>query len=325
MLIDTYAIFRNANRLAWWDIHNYCKTRCSNDGLHEYVKNRNPSFIDATSDPFPEKELVVTVTENQLYTIAPILVSDIRVAQQHRDLNFLFYPIWLVSAIQSYQGQCNAIKKTRTQHLSCLNRQPRLHRFLTYYLLAQQPWFDQVYISFAGLDCDLGGCGDVASLDQLFVLGADIKNYFDKTQKQFPIFSDTGYTWNNCHDSTTPAYQDCWANLATETSVHAFCVTEKITKPLRAGSLFFPVASKQCVDQLAYMGFDMNYTGIDYLFDQEPDWQLRVRKCVNEISRIYYDLEEIWHANADRITYNSELFGSTSLLNYCFQDVKEYV
>lgn len=299
--------------------------RNSHDGLYDYVKSCDPGFIDAATDPFPEKELAIIVSQNNLHTIAPVLTADINVAQRHRDLNFLYYPIWLVSAIQSYQNQCNAIKQTRTQYLSCLNRQPRLHRFLTYYLLSQQPWFDQVHSSFAGLDCNLGACGDVVSLDQLIVLGEVVKNYFDQHQKQFPVTSDTGYAWNNCHDSTVPAYQDCWANLATETSVHVFCITEKTTKPLVAGTLFFPVASQQFVDKLSSMGFDMNYTGIDYSFDQEPTWQLRVQKCVNEISRIYYDLEEIWHANAHRIKHNSDLFASADLLNYCFQDVTQYV
>jgi len=324
-LIDSHGIFRKASRVRWWDIHNYCKTNWHHHGLHEQVKQQNPKFIDATSDPFPEKELVNIVTKNQLHTIAPILVPDLSQAQRHRDLNFVFYPLWLLSAIEKSRSQPCPIKTQRTYALSCLNRQPRLHRFLTYYLLSQQSWFDQMHISFAGLDCDLGAPSEVTSMDQLYVLGLEVKNYFDHHRAQFPRTSEPGYAWDNCHDAMTSAYQDCWANLATETSVHAFCVTEKTTKPLQAGSLFFPVASAGFVDQLADMGFDMDYTGIDYSFDKETGWQQRTKQCIIEISRVYNCLENIWHANLDRIKYNSELFVSDSLLEYCLQDVKEYV
>jgi hypothetical protein len=324
-LIDSYGIFRDGASIRWWEIHNYCKQNWDHAGLYEYVTTKKPKFIDATTDPFPEHELVTTVRKNQLDKIAPILVPDLSLAQRYRDLNFVFYPLWILSAIEKTHQQPTDLSFGRTYKLSCLNRQPRLHRFLTYYLLAQMPWFDQIYVSFAGIDCDLGANSEVTSMNQLYELGLEIKNFYDNNRSHFPFSSQQDYHWENCHDTNTPAYVDCWANIVTETSVHAFCVTEKTTKCFTSGALLFPVASKGFVTELASMGFDMDYQGIDFSFDAEPDWRLRVQRCVHEVNRVYDNLENIWQNNLDRIKYNKELFLSNNLLEYCLQDTKNYV
>lgn len=324
-MIDAYSIFRGRKRIKWWDIYNYRAIDWNYNGLYEYVKDRRPTFIDATTDPFPEKELVSLVTEHQLHDIAPILVPDFELAQRYRHLNFLFYPLWLVSAIQKQRTDPCQIVEQRNKKLSCLNRQPRLHRFLTYYELSKQPWFDEVFISFAGLNDLLGGSGDVETITQLYALGTNVKEYFTMHLTDFPRTSELNYDWENCHNPGSPAYTSCWANLATETSVHTFCVTEKTTKPLTSGSLLFPVSSQGFLKGLEAMGFDLNFKGINYAFDHEPRWTDRVKQCVDEINRVYNNLPDIWATNRSCLQHNNEHFLSDQLLEYCLQDIKDYV
>ena len=324
-MIDAYHIFRERPYIKWWNIYNYRSIDWNYAGLHDYVKKQQPSFIDATTDPFTETELVSMVEKHQLHTLAPILVPDLELAKRYRHLNFLFYPLWLVSAIHRQQIESCTIETQRNQQLSCLNRQPRFHRFLTYYELTKQPWFDQVFISFAGLDHSLGGIGDVTDINQLYVLGADVVNYFKEHAVDFPKTSETTYDWRNCHSPNSTAYTNCWANLATETSVHTFCITEKTTKPLTSGCIFFPVASAGFIKTLKLIGFDLDIDGVDYTFDSELNWTARVKMCIEEINKVYNDLPDIWVANKSRLQYNHEYFRSDRLMEYCLQDVKEYV
>jgi hypothetical protein len=323
-LIDPYYIFRSGTRVPWWDIRNYLARGNPQDGLHAFVKQKHPKFIDASTDPFPEHDIVSVVEEHGLHELAPVLVPNFEMAQRYRNLNFVYYPICILSAIQRNQQAIN-IDSNRHQRLSCLNRQPRLHRFLIYYELAQRPWFNEVHLSFAGLNTLLGGCGDILDLDQLDIFDAVVKSYFLQHQSSFPITSQDDYQWQNCHSAEAPAYSTCWANLATETSVHAFCITEKTTKPLRAGCLFFPASSQGFIDGINRIGFDLNYRGIQLDFDQEPNWMTRVQLCVKEIDRVYKDIIDIWHDNRQQIKYNSDLFLSNQLLEHCLQDVKQYV
>jgi hypothetical protein len=323
-LIDAYSIFRGRQVIKWWDIHNYQPTSAVKHGLFEYVKQQQPEFIDATTDPFPEQEIVSITRNHQLHLLAPILVPDLSLAKRYRDLNFVFYPLWILSAIEKHTSRLQVAGLRRTQTLSCLNRIPRLHRFLTYYLLSQQPWFNQVYVSFAGIDSKLYA-HEVTDINQLYALGKEVKDYFAEHLGNFPLTSDDTFDWiNNMHE-LSPAYTHCLANLATETSVHTFCATEKTTKALRAGCLFFPVASEKYIQQLSSMGFDFDFRHIDYSFDCKQDWRSRILGCVNEIAKLYENLDEIWHDNQARLQHNSDWFLSDNSIDYCLQDIKEYV
>lgn len=323
-MIDAYAIFRDKKTVKWWQIHNWLATNPSSTDLNGFVKNQRPAFIDATTDPFTEKELVSVTRDHQLHRLAPVLVADRDMAVRNKDLNFVFYPLWILSAIEKHTSRLQVDQFRRSWSLSCLNRIPRLHRFLTYYLLSRQPWFDQVYVSFAGID-PKQYVYEITDINQLYALGSEVKNFFDTHSKDFPMTKDPAFDWISDMHEISPAYTECWANLATETSVQAFCVTEKTTKALRAGCLFFPVASASYIQQLEHMGFDFDFEYIDYSFDQASSWQSRVAGCVDEIARVYKDLEEIWHANRARLQHNSDWFLSANALNYCLQDVRDYV
>ena len=80
---------------------------------------------------------------------------------------------------------------------------PRLHRAYTYYLLKQLPWFDNIFLSFSGLNLDTVEI----TLDQInTTLGSDIANFFASELINFPITHESEYQWTNCHDADTTAY-----------------------------------------------------------------------------------------------------------------------
>lgn len=279
-----------------------------------------PIVLDASCDPC-NLEHVLEVAK-LLPSHIVILINDRKFAEQHSNLRF--FPTWIASCCIQYAApQSIVFTQPRQYRVSCLNRMPRLHRFYTYYLLNQCDWVNEAFISFGGFSPVENLYGDSFHLTDIETeLG--ISSWFKNRLHQFPITTEKGYTWTNCHDPSSPAYSNSILNIATETSKDIFCPTEKTTKALAAGNLLVPIASQNFVAHLTSLGFDLHYEGLDInTIDNIADWKERTKKSVELIDNNYADLPDIWNINRPRLIHNQQWLKSQELKNKLFEDVKD--
>ena len=333
--VHDWWLFRDTFKVSWYDVRNhlrhYKNAHQLNQDLHQAAQGR-PIILDAASDPVEHQELIDTIQTANLADIAVTLVNDID--QRHRltNLNLRYFPKWILVTMAKFHRTDLQLPPTLWQHrthaLSCMNRLVRKHRFYTWFLIQQRSWFKDVYRSFGSFgSCPRNSVGEYVQLDDMNnVLPADCFQWFVENMHQFPITSDPNFDWfNNQHDHLCPAFVDSYANIVTETSVEVFCPTEKTTKCLQTGTLMFPVASADYLSKLAAMGFAVDFEGIDYTWDNLPNWQVRAQLCVQQVDTVFDNLQQIWQQNIPRLQHNQNLFRSLDLFYHCVHDVKDLI
>lgn len=333
--IHDWWLFRHAFKISWYDIRNHLHQYKNFDQLrHDLVTAAQGKIIvlDAASDPVPFDELCNTIVQAGLAEVAATLVNDRDQCHKNPKLNLRYFPKWILATMAKFHREDmqlpDSLWQRRSHQISCMNRLVRKHRFYAWYLLEQLPWFNQAYRSFGGFDCcPRHSIGEYLNLDDMVnVLPSDCFRWFKDNLHRYPWTSDSNFDWfNHQHDHLCPAFVDSYANIVTETSVEVFCPTEKTTKCLQVGTLMLPVASPGHLDKLALMGFEVNFDGIDYSYENIPDWQLRTRACVHQANIVHNDLEQIWHQNLPKMQYNQNLFKSLDLFYHCVQDIKDLI
>lgn len=324
---DDVWLFRQCCLVPLWKIFELSRHhQDTRSYLKEQAQGRD-IVIDAVTDPYDINFAYSKIKEQNIDDIVTVLVQD---RADSNGQNFRWFPVWILKAINQHRVIDYAVPPdlwhSRSRHLSCLNRVPKHHRFLTLYLLSQQSWFDQVYLSFGGYDPLNQGLDQSAEMADFFT--AEECAWFQARRAEWPIKHDSSYQWCDVlgqHDPYTPAYSECYANLTTETEMDTFCVTEKTTKNLRTGCVFFAVAPQHHMSRVRSWGFDINYVGIDLTYDSIKDWRERTHSVVQEVNRVYHELPDIWHTNLDRLKYNSELFHSDEFARTLLTDVEDLI
>ena len=328
---DNLWLFRKCYYIQLYSLSNFARSDPNLANLRQRLVESaagRPIIIDATTDPASPVDIIDILNRHDIADIVTVMTHYRDYAQQHS--GFRWYPNWILKAIStSLQGvhtPPTQLWSPRSHRVSCLNRIPKLHRFYTFYLLNQLPWFQEVYLSFGGFDPLHNNKADHADYFSSFT-EKEIQ-WFQQHQHEWPIKHDPDYQWadfSGQHDPFTPAYRDCYANIATETEMTVFCPTEKTTKCLRTGVLLFAVAMTGHMQSLNNMGFDVDYQGIDLSYDSIEDWRERIEACVAEVDRVYSDIADVWQANQARLQYNSELFLSTEFANSLLTDVQDII
>jgi len=281
------------------------------------------TILDAACDPIRPQDIVQQIIELNNKNLI-ILVNDKSWAQDHHDLGFRYFPTWLVTA--QHLVAPSLIDYTwptqRKYKISCLNRMPRYHRLLLFYLIKQQSWADQSLLSSTGLHGLDGLQGDTITSAGLKLLYPELESWYTAHADEFPCSYQKDYRWENCHDVTTDAYANCYLNIVTETSIDIFCPTEKTTKPLMAGTMPLFLASIDHVDQLTSLGFDLDYQMISQ--PKDTDYCVRAQDIVRHIGQIIDNIQEIYHNNLDRIKHNQQWFYSSDLRRNLTNDVREF-
>jgi hypothetical protein len=281
-----------------------------------------PIVIDAASDPYDAQQILTILTAHGIDDICTVLTADCEFAKQHA--TFRYFPTFVLKAINDeilYPPQRPQQHwHTRLHRLSCLNRRPRPHRFLIYYLLAQRAWFPQVFFSFGGWERH----GDNQQFDYQNYLTAEEWQFVESHQHLWPMTHDTEYHWgyHNSHSAMSTGYKDCYANLTTETSCSLPLITEKTTKCLRSGVLMFVCAAPGHTDQLSTLGFDMQFDMMRYDHESVLDERARIHELITVIDSCYDIIVDIWQANLVRLQHNSELFRSHEFAHQLLTSVK---
>jgi hypothetical protein len=288
--------------------------------------------IDAASDPW-DLGCIKSLAERckSSGVISAILVNDKKFAEQNQDLNFRFFPVWAYRYAEKAQeySAYNFFSQARTTRVSCLNRNPHLHRVYIYYLLQQLPWHNDIFLSFYGLKTSAVITRNFSEISLQHIkdnLGPTVADFFSNEIKKFPITSQSGYAWDNCHRSDSPAYTDCYSNLCTESSVNRFCPTEKTFKCITAGTLIFPISSCGFVASLKNIGLDIDYTGLNLsAIDSIPNWKLRTEATISLLDQLYDNIADIWHNNLEQLQFNQQVLQSKQLDNILLKNVQDHL
>jgi hypothetical protein len=230
--------------------------------------------------------------------------------------NILFYPYWYYQSItdfpQLYKKNISDIEKKFK--ISCLNGNHRFHRIYNFFKLKEKHYFDEILFT---INYDTKSTSQ--RLDD-YHLVKEILNQWDEFKHNAIDFMQTrlirqGATlklYSN-HDTTidSPAYQNSYVNLVTETTVISrIFVTEKTWKPIASGQLFLIIGAPGIIQHLRGLGVDTfdDIINHDY-YDLELDWEqriLKVHKILEDL--IDQDLYQLNTLTQDRRLRNAEKF-----------------
>ena len=304
------------------------------DSLPGY-SGKKSIVIDAASDPWNPEEVKNFLKDcNFSKAISAVLVNEKSFAEKNQNLNFRFFPIWAYRyACRGRQGGVGSIDniflKKRNYKVSCLNRIPKLHRLYTYYWLKQLSWSNEVYLSFHGTIFEDSSARTELTLEKINQqLGSTVADFFSTQADSFPIKNQQDYNWGEqyIHEVNAPAYIDCYSNLCTESSVNYYCPTEKTFKCIIAGNLIFPVASCGFVTELLDRGLDINFQGLNLKkLDLTINWKSRITDVLNQLDRVYSNLEDIWIHNKKSLINNREILVNGQLENNLLKNIQDHI
>jgi hypothetical protein len=225
----------------------------------------------------------------------------------------MYYPYWYHHSIR-YFNKVN-VSDTKKFKLSCLNRLPRLHRIANYLLLLNNPYVDQMCISFF----DDTNLNDVPyRTDDVALNDLEIAQW-NTVKSQLPIVPHI-----NQRDLNIPALTDTYVNLVTETTVepHVF-ITEKTWKPIAAGMLFLVFGNAKTISHLRSLGVDVFDDIIDHdYYDIQLDWRTRLYRIHELINHLVTsDLEHIFKITKDRRMENQRKFFAGEFDNRYNQEI----
>lgn len=214
----------------------------------------------------------------------------------------MYYPYWYHHSIKyffnKHKSNVSDIKKYK---LSCLNRLPRLHRIANYLLLLNNPYVDQMCISFFNTNYNNIPWRD----DDVILTDLEIEQW-DNIKNRLPMITSVEE-----RDLNIPALTDTYINLVTETTVvpHIF-ITEKTWKPIATGMLFLVFGNAGTISHLRKLGVDVFDDIIDHdYYDSQSDWRTRlcrIHELINHLTTV--DLEHIFKITKDRRIENQRKF-----------------
>lgn len=299
--------------------------------------------VNCSLDQFPDMTLSEIIKKYDFQLTCAFMVSCHELVEKYRHLNFRYFPYFIAEGIaqikvnNDYENPPISFDK-RNNILSCVNRFARFHRIYTVYKLSQRTALAGTRVSFTCLDTHLpdenGHLYPInLSLDTMLDVARQ-RNYYSEhfeswlrnNYPTFPWLIEEQDNTDNKYDNwvKSEAFSNSYANIVTETYVESFLPTEKVVKPLLAGCLIMPAAGQFYMKKLERMGFDLQFSSIDYtLYDNLPSWQDRVDQVVDLADKIYPDIESIWQANILRLKHNRELFFSKALEEHVIQDVHD--
>jgi hypothetical protein len=299
--------------------------------------------VNCSLDQFPTYTLTQIIKKHNFQTNCVFLTSCHKIVEQYRDLNFRYFPYFIAEGIAQLKV-ANEFEnpsisfETRKNMLTCVNRFARFHRLYVFYKLCQQPNLSNMKVSFTFLETRFADENGYVlpvkiTLDEMLRVSKKHRYHTDHFESwlrgEFPNLPrqiEQHDNLDNKYDNwiKSEAFSESYANIVTETYVEDFLPTEKVVKPLIAGCLFMPTASKHYMLKLERMGFDLKFEGIDYtLYDNLPSWKERTDQVINMANELYPNIKEVWHNNIARLKYNRSLFFSKSLEDHVLQDVHD--
>jgi len=227
--------------------------------------------------------------------------------------HLLFYPYWYQDSIRRFSKQ--PITDVKTYKLSCLNGNPRPHRILNYFRLADTNYPDTL-ISIHTED------RTITKTDDDWLMDSTILN---RWLQLAPQLKNRNECCTQLPDNA--AYLDTYVNLVTETTViDRLFVTEKTWKPIASGQLFLILGNPGTVQFLREQGVDTFDDYIDHGYDLETDPATKLDLLYKSLDQLMIsNLEDIYKRTRQRRLENASRFFAGTFDSQYYKVVKECI
>ena len=205
-------------------------------------------------------------------------------------------------------GDCNTIIpdifKIRPYKISCLSRNPWLHKSINFVKLSKQSWFPDVQASFGAPYEHL--VPSPITTDLLKLISKEDAEYLESI---YPMpLKLAGDDLDKFESNACPTYQQCYIDYAPESRhEHAF-ISEKTWKPIFSGQFFFILGRCGIVNYVRSLGVDVFDDLIDHGYDNETDLVVKIDMLMSSINKfLTNNLDQVWADTHHRRKKNLDL------------------
>ena len=228
-----------------------------------------------------------------------------------------YYPHWYYTSADLFtMGTANPNPRHR---LSCINRNPKRHRILNYFLLREKPyWSDSLVTLYQPMT-------NMPTRFDDFDLSLEIQQAWQDTVSSLPQWKKNV---NASYDLNIPAFTNSWFHLVTESTCSPeFFVTEKIWKPIAAQQLFMVYGAPRIIEYLRSAGVDVFDDIIDHkYYDLEPDPVRRLHLLHEVLDHMMnQDLSDLYEKTVERRQQNQKKFFDRELNQTYYQDLAKVI
>lgn len=214
------------------------------------------------------------------------------------------YPRYFFTMLNDVNTVIPDIVSARPYKLSCLNRNPWLHKSLNLLAMRNQTWFDQVQLSF-GIQYSALPASPV-SADLLRLITPNDVAYLESIYPM-PIQLN-GDNLGKFESNACPTYQQCYIDYAPESRHDQTFISEKTWKPIFSGQFFFILGPCGIIKYLRAIGIDVFDDLIDHSYDSESDLATKISMLMSSITKfLQNDLDQLWVATYSRRKKNLDL------------------
>lgn len=214
------------------------------------------------------------------------------------------YPRYFFTILKDVYRVIPEIVDPRPYKISCLSRNPWLHKSLNLLAMRKQSWFDSVQLSFGLYYPELQPTAISGDLLKLITPeeAAYIESIYPMPLKLEQ--DDPGkFESNAC-----PTYQQCYIDYAPESRYDQTFISEKTWKPIFSGQFFFILGPCRIINYLRAVGIDTFDDLIDHSYDQEPDLEKKIALLMASITGfLNNDLDQVWCDTLARRRKNLDL------------------
>jgi hypothetical protein len=196
------------------------------------------------------------------------------------------------------------IVATRPYKLSCLNRNPWIHKSINILEMKKQSWFDDVQLSYGVLYRYLMPSPITTDLE-LLITKEEIKYLESIYPLRLKIDNDNTSKFES---NACPTYQQCYIDYAPESRHNNVFISEKTWKPIFSGQFFFILGPCGIIEYLRDIGIDVYDDLIDHSYDQEQDLVTKINLLMASITKfLNNDLDQLWVDTYNRRKKNLDL------------------
>jgi hypothetical protein len=201
------------------------------------------------------------------------------------------YPSYFFTTLNDRNLIKHNIVDPRPYKISCLNRNPWLHKSLNFVRMSQCPWFDQVQASFGVYYPDI--LSSPISADLLALITDSEAEYLESIYPM-PLQLENDDV-DKFESNACPTYQNCYIDYAPESRHDNTFISEKTWKPIFSGQFFFILGPAGIIAYLRDIGIDVFDDLIDHAYDQETELSIKVNMILDSITKfLENDLDQLW-------------------------------
>jgi hypothetical protein len=211
------------------------------------------------------------------------------------------------------------IVSPRLYKMSCLTRNPWIHKTLNFVTMKKQPWFDSVQKSFGWIYPDSDHQYDYLGDDTMKLISGTDAEYL---RSIYPLRLDIEDIMDKFESNACPTYQKCYVDYALESRHNHSFISEKTWKPIFSGQFFFILGCCGIINYLRDIGVDVFDDLIDHSYDAEPDLVVKISMLMTNITKfLQNDLDQVWIDTVARRKKNLDLMYDTDFQKSMLSDL----